>query len=423
MIPGISVVRKNVIAIAICMTLTTVYSGCTLEEAELPEKPTITGAIINTNPETTVTLTASAKGATSFLWKRDGMTINGQSTSSLIVSVSGSYTVAGINKSGRGILSDPHYVTIVNPPIAGFTYTDNLDVFYLASTSTGEITDYQWHVSGDQQVRIVSPKAKITALELPSVTTTVEVSLTVTNNWGTSTASQNIELPPLTFYRKYGLGRDPVNEASNNVDYVWYMDQQNTGVYWSDNCGPTCATMAIKWVNRYFTKTPEDARNAYLPEGGWWYTSNIIDYLSDNNTAHYVAALVQLSDLVSKLDNGNIVTLCLDMYYVRSLSGNPEWRIDKFYTTNAVGWGHFIIVKGYKKVDDIVWLEVYDPWSLGQKYNDGTLKGLDRYYRSEDILRATYEWWSNMIVIDNPANPAIRLQAIDPSTIVHQRGR
>ena len=115
MIPGISVVRKNVIAIAICMTLTTVYSGCTLEEAELPEKPTITGAIINTNPETTVTLTASAKGATSFLWKRDGMTINGQSTSSLIVSVSGSYTVAGINKSGRGILSDPHYVTIVNP--------------------------------------------------------------------------------------------------------------------------------------------------------------------------------------------------------------------------------------------------------------------------------------------------------------------
>lgn len=422
MIPGIRVVGKNVLAIAICMALTTMYSRCTPEEAELPEKPTITGAIINTKPDSTVTLTASAKGATSFLWKKDGMTFNGQNTSTLIVSVSGSYTVAGINKSGRGILSEPHNVTIVNPPIASFTYMDNLDVFYLTCTSTGEITDYQWYISGDQQVRILNPKARITALELPSVTTTVEVSLTVTNNWGTSTASHNIELPPLTFYRKYGLGRDPVNEVSNNVDYVWYIDQQNTGIYSDANCGPTCATMAIKWANRYFTKTLEDARNAYRSSGGPWYTSDITNYLSDNNIAHYVAAFVQLSDLVSKLDNGNIVILCLDIYYVREHLGKSEWRIDKFYSTYAKDSGHCIIVKGYKKVDDIVWFEVYDPASWGRKYNDGTLKGLDRYYRSEDILYATY-WWSNMIVIENPANPTIRLQAIDPSTIVHQRGR
>ena len=391
-----------------------------------PQQAIVVGAESNECPETTITLTASAVDAISFQWKKDGVVIEGETTSTLTIFESGAYTVAGVNEAGSGIFSDSKNVIILScipPPIASFTYVDDMDFFSLTSTSTGEISNYQWHISGNQQAMLLSPTRKSTALELPSVATTMNVSLTVKNNGGSSTSSQNITLPPLTFGRQYGLGRNTTNEGSNNVNHEWYIDQVNTGQYSYDNCGPTCATMAIKWSNQYFSKTVEDARNTYLPQGGWWYTSNIIDYLTDNHTAHYVTSLTQTSHLRNQLDNGNIAILCLDIYYVRTHLGKPEWRIDKYYSTYAKDAGHFIIVKGYKIVDGIVWLEVYDPWSLGVKYNNGTLKGIDRYYRGEDIIKATDVWWKYMIVVNNPATPSVRSQAIDPSTIVHQRGR
>ena len=72
------------------------------------------------------------------------------------------------------------------------------------------------------------------------------------------------------------------------------------------------------------------------------------------------------------------------MYNVRYHTGDPEWQIDKFI---GLG-GHYVIVKGYKIVDGIIWFEVYDPASHGLTYNDGSLMGIDRYYRSEDIIKA-----------------------------------
>ncbi len=421
----LNAISKNVIVFATCLALTTVFSGCKPDEADLPQKPIIKGATSNTCSEATVTLSTSSIGSVYYLWKKDGTAIKGQTKATLVVSESGTYTVAGVNEDGTGMFSDPHKVTIIifPPPKAEFTYKDDLDFFTLTSTSKGDIADYQWKISRNPEVRILNPKANSTALELPSVATTVDVSLTVTNIGGSSTVTQSIELPPLTFYRKYGLGRDFFKEVSNNVDYEWYLDQKNTGRFWNSNCGPTCVTMAIKWTNRDFAKTPEDARSAYHPEGGWWYTNNITDYLKDNNTAHFVSSLTHVNNLINQLDNGNIVILCLDMYYVRMRLEQPEWRIDKFYLAETKGWGHFIVVKGYKMVDDIVWFEVYDPWSQGIAYNDGTLKGLDRYYRGDEILQATNVWWEYMIVINNPANPSVSLQAIDPSTIVHRRGR
>ena len=414
------------IAIAICFAVTTMFSGCKDDDLDPPQKPTIIGSLSNECPEMTTKLTASAADAISFQWQKDGVIIEGQTTSTLTISESGAYSVAGVNEAGAGIFSEPKNVTIlacIPPPIASFTYVDDIDLFSLTSTSIGEISYYQWHTSEDQQAMLLSPTAKSTALELPSVATTINVSLTVKNNGGSSTSSQNITLPPLTFSRQYGLGRNTGNERSNNVNYEWYTDQINTGQHSYTNCGPVCATMAIKWSNQYFPKTSEDARSTYLPEGGWWYTNNIIDYLSDNNTAHYVTSLTQVSHLRNQIDNGNIAILCLDMYYVRNHSGKSEWHIDKFYSTSAKDWGHFIVVKGYKIVDGIVWFEAYDPWSLGVKYNSGTLKGLDRYYRGEDIIQATDVWWKYMIVINNLSTPSIRSQAIDPSTIIHQRGR
>ena len=418
---------KNVTTTVVCFVVCMIFSGCD-DKANPPQQATIMGDDSNVCPETTVILTAHAKDAVSFQWKKDAVVMNGQTASTLTVSESGIYTVAGVNEAGTGVFSAAKNVTVlacVPPPVASFTWEDNLEFFSLMSTSTGEISNYQWQVSGSQVV-LSNPTAKETVLELPATATTVSVSLTVTNSGGSSTCTENIDLPPLTFCRQYGLGKYAEAERNNSVSYEWYIDQVNTGQHSYVNCGPACVTMAIKWSNQSFTKTAEDARKTYLPSGGWWYTNNITDYLTDNNTAHYISSLSEANALISQLDDGNIAILCLDMYYVSYHSGNPEWHIDKFYTTLSSDWGHFIVAKGYKIVDGIIWFEIYDPWSLNVRYDDGSLKGRDRYYRSEDIMQATNVWWQYMIVINHPEATAVRgayADAIDPATIVHQRGR
>jgi hypothetical protein len=186
----------------------------------------------------------------------------------------------------------------------------------------------------------------------------------------------------------WGLGTFQQLAKLNNKPYNYYIDQINTGTYAALNCGPTATTMAARWADPSYTKTPEDARAAYRPTGGWWYTSDIHNWLLNNDIPHLFISLS--SDVSStqvilkeKLDSGKIVILCVDMDEIRN-GPSDDRRIDKFYSTSP-GWGHFLVVKGYRKVNGIFFFEFYDPNSWGAKYTSGELKGLDRYYRTEDI--------------------------------------
>ena len=192
----------------------------------------------------------------------------------------------------------------------------------------------------------------------------------------------------LPLHQRYGLGKNLIAERSNDVDYEWYINQSATGEYSEINCGPTCITMACKWANPNFTKTVEEARNDYLhlSTKGWsWFLMD--NYLINNKIDYERDTLSDEIFLKSVIDNGNICIVGLDMYYIRETYTNIEWRIDRFYDAPMYS-GHFIIVKGYKIVDDITWFEVYDPNSGWQTYIDGTFCGKDRYYRGAEIINA-----------------------------------
>ena len=118
----------------------------------------------------------------------------------------------------------------------------------------------------------------------------------------------------------WGLGQFETESLSQNKTYSWYIDQGNTGTFSSINCGPTSTTMAAKWSDQSFTKTPEDARAAYRPEGGWWYTSDIDSYLSDNSIPHSIIDLSVYENetrqiIKDEIDAGNILILCLDVLH------------------------------------------------------------------------------------------------------------
>ena len=220
----------------------------------------------------------------------------------------------------------------------------------------------------------------------------------------------------------YGLGHFLSNSMSDDRTYNWYIDQSTSGNFAAINCGPASVTMAIKWADSGFAKTALDARMTYEMSGGWWYTNDVDSYLSHNNIEHAIIGLSGNPDstrnlLTHQLDNHQIIILCLDMNFVRSASVD-SFRVDKFYPTTP-GWGHFIVLKGYKKVDGELFFEVYDPYSFGRMNNDQTLKGLNRYYRSEDLASACLPWWNYAFVIAKKGQP-LGLDAIKRKLIPSQ---
>lgn len=223
----------------------------------------------------------------------------------------------------------------------------------------------------------------------------------------------------------WGLGGFQKQSVSNNREYEWYFLQSGTGTYFFENCGPTTATMAAKWNDETFSLSPEDARAAYKPTGGWWTSYEIGSYLSDNDIDHHYVRLGNDTSstaqiLMNNIDAGSIAILCLDMYYI-SKASESDHHIDRFYSTSGPDSGHFIVVKGYKVVDDKYLFEIYDP-NYG-RYTDGSFKGQDRYYRPSDLFDATSIWWNYSIIVRPKGKKSAPENAIDPATIPHARGK
>lgn len=230
----------------------------------------------------------------------------------------------------------------------------------------------------------------------------------------------------------YGLGNILHRAASVDEGRLFYLDQLGTGPHEYLNCGPTVTTMTIKWGYPNYTGTPQQAREAILPGGGWWYTNHIVYYLTQHGMHIAYADLENISDteygnrLMNIIDRGYVGILCLDMYYVLHETDSDK-RTNKFYQTNAADWGHFVLVKGYKVVDGRIWLEVHDPYSIDHRYaSDNQFMGKNRYYEASELKKATDVWWPFSIVASPETTPVLARGALSKSrasTLVHQRGR
>jgi hypothetical protein len=100
----------------------------------------------------------------------------------------------------------------------------------------------------------------------------------------------------------------------------------------------------------------------------------------------------------------------------------PERRNNQSGCVITLNWGHFFVIKGYQVIDQELFFQIYDPYSFGEVYSDYTLKGKNRFYRSEDVAGSAFAWWNYAFVIakkgQNLAGDAIR-RAVDPATIIH----
>lgn len=186
-------------------------------------------------------------------------------------------------------------------------------------------------------------------------------------------------------------------KVSNDRFYNWYIDQGNTGQYAGDNCGPASSVMAAKWQDPSYDKTPQEARSEFQSSGGWWYTDDIEDYFDKHDVIYEVDDYDGTFELVDSLDEGAIILLCIDTTYISDQDFDDQY-MGKFYGYEG---GHFIIVKGYTYIDYDLYFEVYDSNNWGETYSDGSPKGKDRLYLSEEVDEAILNWWAHYFIIED----------------------
>ncbi len=208
------------------------------------------------------------------------------------------------------------------------------------------------------------------------------------------TVNISLSQTPVFDYELWGFELPMGEMFGYNRNYEWYIDQNNTGEWSNINCGPSCATMALMWADSTFDKTAEDARNAIRPEGEWWYTYDVENYICDNGAYAKYYDYSSKEILKEFIDEGGLAILCMDVSYVTHNDIMVQ-HVDRYYPAGEDS-GHFIVVKGYKYSNGKLYYEAYDPWSIGRKYENGEYKGKDRYYSADDLHEAVEVWWTSM---------------------------
>lgn len=218
------------------------------------------------------------------------------------------------------------------------------------------------------------------------------------------------------FTRSWGMGGFLSKTRSTDRPYEWYIDQSQTGWLSDYNCAPSCVVMAARWQDPECSHTVEEARSHYRPSGGGWLTYDIDECLTEFSTEHLVISLSEfrsetLQILMDHLEDGNIILVAIDVYYL-DYSPEPGIRVNKYYETTRLGTGHCIVLKGYMEVDGVTYFEVYDPIGYDYKYSDGSFKGKDRYYLSDDVYSAAFAAWNYAFVIQKPNNKISSARAV-----------
>lgn len=184
---------------------------------------------------------------------------------------------------------------------------------------------------------------------------------------------------------------------SNDRSYNWYIDQGETGIHSGDNCGPSSSVMAAKWQKKEYDLTPKEARDEFQSSGGWWYTDDIEDYFDKHDVVYKVDDYDGTFEIVDALNDGSIVLLCVDTSYITEEDDQDSY-FGRFY---SYAGGHFLIVKGYRYIDYELYFEVYDSNCWGETYSDGSPKGKDRLYPSDEVESSVENWWDYYFIIED----------------------
>lgn len=200
----------------------------------------------------------------------------------------------------------------------------------------------------------------------------------------------------------YGLGymitESKSLQSARGVEYSPYINQNEFTPAPNNNCGPSCAAMAVNWGHTRAKMTAEMARSFNVSVERWSPT-NCKDCINTYGGQQVFAERTQLpfsntdeklvelytAFLKETIDAGRLVITVVDNGE-NTYNTNPEQHTHRFYQSSD---SHMLVYKGYKVVDGVTWIEVYDPAGRDDdaKYADGSWKGENRYYLASDLAK------------------------------------
>ncbi len=186
------------------------------------------------------------------------------------------------------------------------------------------------------------------------------------------------------------------------------------------NCGPIAALMARKFSTHQFSvsnlnQSISKARYTVKPvlnqnddeehgitnfdsrssssDSSWWRTSDIKAYFNKNAVKHYSINLTHSTTqseqaLINELNKGNIMIVNLNMNDMPHSFG----KVGKPYFTFPIpgGWGHYLVVVGYKQVNNTLVFETHDSFSKS---------GKNRMFKASNLVRAVKRYNPQVVVV------------------------
>lgn len=238
---------------------------------------------------------------------------------------------------------------------------------------------------------------KITVLDIPDIDNGNFLSNDIITmyNYGIMTGDKSLRFSPKAYIsraeaatiiarmfnpslrKKLLLSRAITSEKHIERPYDWFSDQNQSGNFSQDNCGPAVTSMILKWYNQANTLSAEDLRKETLPNGGWWSTKDIEKYMNTFQIPYQQKPFNNTAQIINELKNNRIVLVSVDGFYFSE------------YYENAQS-GHFMLIKGYTNQNGIIRFETYNPDS-GKNY----------YYFADNIKAAADQWWQYYYAIGN----------------------
>ena len=196
----------------------------------------------------------------------------------------------------------------------------------------------------------------------------------------------------------WGLGVKVTKSVSNNRDYEWYVDQCFTGRNSEKNCGPSVLEMSARWQCKESNIQVSDIVDKYIPDETAFlgvYFTELYKWMEDYKLNPTWLKDATVDSIINELNRGNILIVVLDLQQLKYNYGLTQ-RIGKPYDLKGA---HYVIIKGYKEVDNKLYFEIYDPISANMRYADGQLIGIDRYYDTEELMNSIKCYFPDIIIV------------------------
>lgn len=175
------------------------------------------------------------------------------------------------------------------------------------------------------------------------------------------------------------------------------------------NCGPIAALMVSKYTKKKLPTSTlslniQKARQSVQnnkESNRWWRLSDIKKYFHHQDIDHTSLTVTDSESIKQQIDKNGVVIINVNM---NNLSMGR--KVGKPYFTFPIpgGWGHFLLIVGYKEIGNKLVFDVHDSFLK---------RGNNRSYYADEILSALKRYNPELLVVYNKQNEIKKMNLDD----------